>query len=194
MGQRRGPAGGRVFHCHLQPLLQAPWPWVCAPSLLYREVKEDTVDDIQSHTPNLRIKPKTLSRLVSTCSTHLVVLKLFDPFGSSLRTVTKFTGQHRDGEGSRTGDLSLPNFLKAPELKSELLGALWAHGGRAGAPSLRIQHLSQQFSEEASGFAGGARRGEGAPAELAKAPRAGPSPSPGAGLAPPRLQIADLGL
>lgn len=87
MGLRRaGPGAGRPA-ATFGPLLQAPWPFVCAPPLSYMGrgcgvLKEDSVDGIQSHTLNLRLKPKTLGQLVSTCRyTHLVVLKLFDPFG-----------------------------------------------------------------------------------------------------------------
>lgn len=43
---------------------------VCAPGIM-----EDVADDIQSHTLNLRIKPKTLSQLLSTVNyTDLILL------------------------------------------------------------------------------------------------------------------------
>lgn len=88
MGLRRaGPGAGRPaatfgLCCRLRGRLSVHHPcptWGGGAGSL----KEDSVDGIQSHTLNLRLKPKTLGQLVSTCRyTHLVVLKLFDPFGS----------------------------------------------------------------------------------------------------------------
>lgn len=98
-----GGLGGRRGQGKQAPLPPQPLSpgceAACLCTALFVGLMEDTADDIQSHSLNLRIKPKTLSQLLSTFNyTNLILIIRFKLLAlpSALRVHRATLGRGRD--------------------------------------------------------------------------------------------------